>query len=43
MRVTEIFKSQSEEERRRAVTNMLIRFEQQKYKYAVANKQPDVG
>jgi hypothetical protein len=43
VRITEIFKSQSEAERRKAVTELLIKLEEKKYQAAKASKSPKVG
>ena len=43
MKVTEIFKSESDEERREAVTKLMIKLENKKHKEAAAIKPPKAG
>jgi len=43
MRVTEVFKAQSVDERRKAVTELLIKLENKKYNEEKADKQPKAG
>lgn len=43
MRIIEIFKSDSEVERRKAVTDLIIKLENKKYKDAEAIKQSKAG
>ena len=43
MKITEIFKSESDEERREAVTKLMIKLENKKHKKATATKPPKAG
>jgi len=43
MRITEVFKTQTEEQRRKAVTELMIKLENKKHKDAEAIKQPKAG
>jgi len=43
MKITEEFKSQSDEERREAVTKLMIRLENDKQKQVEAANQPKAG
>ena len=43
MKITETFKAQSDEERRKAVTKMMIQLESRKHKQTKVANQPKVG